>query len=73
MRHYLERGQDAEKLEREVDHLEAQLDDVRRQMYARDDIEEKVDVLANRIQETQAAADAPFFIRWGDFPKLAWL
>lgn len=72
VRHYLERGQEADKLEQEVEHLEAQLNDLRRQLYARDNVEEKVDVLANRIEETQAAADAPFFVRWGRWVSRRW-
>lgn len=72
VRHYLERGQEADDLEQEVDHLEAQLDDLRRQMYERENVEQKVDILANRIEETQVAADAPFFVRWGRWITRKW-
>lgn len=72
VRHYLERGQEADDLEREVEHLEARLDEMRNQLYARDDVEEKVDILANRIEETQQAADAPFFVRWGRWVSRKW-
>jgi Arc/MetJ-type ribon-helix-helix transcriptional regulator len=65
VRHYVERGRDAEDLENEVEVLENRLDELRRQLYERDDVEEKVDVLANKVEKTQQAADAPFFIRWG--------
>jgi Arc/MetJ-type ribon-helix-helix transcriptional regulator len=72
VRHYLERGQEAESLENEVEVMEARLDDLRRQLYERNDVEEKVDVLANQIEETQQAADAPFFVRWGRWAKRRW-
>jgi Arc/MetJ-type ribon-helix-helix transcriptional regulator len=72
VRHYLERGQEADDLEREVELLENRLDDLRRQMHVRDDVEEKVDVLATRIEETQQAADAPFFVRWGRWVSRRW-
>jgi Arc/MetJ-type ribon-helix-helix transcriptional regulator len=75
VRHYIERGQDAEDLENEVEVLEARLDDLRRQLYERDDVEEKVDILAKRLEETQQArqaADAPFFVRWGRWASRRW-
>lgn len=72
VRHYLERGQEAESLENEVEVMEARLDDLRRQLYERNDVEEKVDVLANQIEETQQAADAPFFVRWGRWVSRKW-
>ena len=33
-------------------------------MGARDQVEEKVDVLAKRIEEEQSAPDPPFFVEW---------
>lgn len=33
-------------------------------MVEREHVEEKVDVLAKRVEDQQAAADAPFFVRW---------
>jgi Arc/MetJ-type ribon-helix-helix transcriptional regulator len=72
VRHYLERGQDADDLENEVEVLEARLDDLRRQLYERDDVEEKVDVLATKVEKSQQAADAPFFIRWGRWASRRW-
>jgi hypothetical protein len=38
--------------------------DLERQMGARDQVEEKVDVLAKRIEEEQSAPDPPFFVEW---------
>jgi Arc/MetJ-type ribon-helix-helix transcriptional regulator len=72
VRHYMDRGRDADDLEDEIEHLEARRDDLRRQLYERDNVQEKVDVLANRIEEQQAAADAPFFIRWGRWVSRRW-
>mgnify|MGYP002763544306 CR=1 FL=1 len=72
VRHYIERGQDAEDLEDEVEVLEARLDDLRRQLYERDDVEEKVDVLATKVEKSQQAADAPFFVRWGRWVSRKW-
>lgn len=72
VRHYMQRGRDADDLEAEIEHLEARRDDLRRQLYERDNVEEKVDVLANTIEEQQAAADAPFFVRWGRWCRRRW-
>ncbi len=64
MRHLAERGQDAEKLERDLNVAENRIKDLERQMGARDQVEEKVDVLAKRIEEDKSSADPPFFVQW---------
>lgn len=43
---------------------ELDVDELRRQLVARDDVEEKVDVLAKRVEQREAAALAPFPVRW---------
>jgi uncharacterized coiled-coil DUF342 family protein len=53
-----------EKMEHGVEHAEAHAADLRRQMNARDKVEEKVDTLAKRIENRERAADAPFFVKW---------
>lgn len=64
VQHYIDRGREAEGLEREVEILENRIEEQRRQMVERENVEEKVDVLAKRVEDQQAAADAPFFVRW---------
>lgn len=64
VRELVRAGLEAEEMEQEIETLENRLDDLRRQMVARDDIEEKVDVLATQMEEQQRQADAPFFVRW---------
>lgn len=41
--------------------LENRLEEQRRQMVEREHVKEKVDVLAKRVEDQQAATDAPFF------------
>ena len=72
VRHYMDRGRDTSDLEDEIKHLEARRDELRRQLYERDNVQEKVDVLANKVEKTQEAADAPFFIRWGRWASRRW-
>ena len=64
MRHLAERGREADKLERDLNVAENRIRDLERQMGARDHVEEKVDVLANTIEEEKLARDAPFFVKW---------
>lgn len=64
MRYYISRGQEAGDLEQELEIAENRLSELRQQLYHRDDVEEKVDVLAERIEEAQRQQDAPFVVRW---------
>jgi Arc/MetJ-type ribon-helix-helix transcriptional regulator len=68
VQHYVDRGFEAEKLERELQVAESRADDLRRQMNARDDVEEKVDVLAKRLEE-QEGPTPPFFVQWWQWWK----
>lgn len=64
MRHYVERGREADDLERELELAESRLDDLRRQMVERENVQEKVDVLATQVEEQRETMNAPFFVRW---------
>lgn len=64
MNHYFEQGRRVEKLERELEIKQNRIEDLRRQMVEREKVEEKVDVLAKRMEDQERAADAPFFVRW---------
>ena len=64
IRHLAERGRDADKLERDLNVAENRIKDLERQMGARDQVEEKVDVLAKRIEDEQSTPNPPFFVEW---------
>ena len=64
MRHLAQRGQEVDELETELEMKQNRIEDLERQMGARDQVEEKVDVLAKRIEEDNASPDPPFFIEW---------
>ena len=64
MRHLANRGLEADDLEREIELKQNKIEDLERQMGARDQVEEKVDVLAKRIEEEQSAPNRPFFVEW---------
>lgn len=64
MRHYIDRGREAESLEHDLEIAENRLKELRQQMYHQDEVEQKVDLLAKRIEETQRQQDAPFVVRW---------
>lgn len=64
MRHLAQRGQEVDDLETEVEMKQNRIEDLERQMGARDQVEEKVDVLAKRIEEEQSTPDPPFFVEW---------
>jgi len=67
MRHLAERGLEADKLERDLNVAENRIKDLERQMGARDQVEEKVDVLAKRIEEERSSPDPPFFVQWAQW------
>jgi len=56
MRHLANRGLEVDDLEREIELKQNKIEDLERQMGARDQVEEKVDVLAKRIEEEQSEA-----------------
>jgi len=64
MRNLAQRGQEVDDLETEVEMKQNRIEDLERQMGARDQVEEKVDVLAKRIEEEQSTPDPPFFVEW---------
>jgi len=64
MRHLANRGIKADDLETEIEMKQNKIEDLERQMGARDQVEEKVDLLANRIEEEQSSPDPPFFVEW---------
>ena len=64
MRHIANRGIEADDLETEIEMKQNKIEDLERQMGARDQVEEKVDLLANRIEEEQSSPDPPFFVEW---------
>ena len=67
MRSLAQRGQEAEDLETELDIKQNRIEDLERQMGARDHVEEKVNVLAKQIEEDRSSPDPPFFVRWAQW------
>jgi len=67
MRSLAQRGQEAEDLETELEIKQNRIEDLERQMGARDHVEEKVNVLAKRIEEDRSSPDPPFFVRWAQW------
>jgi Arc/MetJ-type ribon-helix-helix transcriptional regulator len=70
VRDFIQAGEDRQKLETEIVRLEERLesredriDELERQLSKRSEIEEKVDVLANRVEEGEQP-DPPFVVRW---------
>jgi len=64
MRYLAQRGQEVDDLETELEMKQNRIEDLERQMGARDQVEEKVDVLAKRIEEDSESPDPPFFVQW---------
>lgn len=69
MRHYLDRGREADSLEQELEITEKRLEELRQQLYHQDSVEEKVDVLATRVEKAQQQQNAPFVVRWWNWWK----
>ena len=67
MRSLAQRGQEVDDLETELEIKQNRIEDLERQMGARDQVEEKVDVLAKRIEEDTSSPDPPFFVRWAQW------
>ena len=64
IRHLAQRGQEVDDLETELEMKQNRIEDLERQMGARDQVEEKVDVLAKRIEDDSTSPDPPFFVQW---------
>jgi predicted RNase H-like nuclease (RuvC/YqgF family) len=64
VRHYIKRGRRVGELEREIEHRDARIEELRNQMTARENQGERIDALERRIEEQQVAADAPFPVKW---------
>jgi len=67
MRHLAQRGQEVDDLETELEMKQNRIEDLERQMGARDQVEEKVDVLAKRIEEDPSSPNPPFFVQWAQW------
>lgn len=70
VRDFIQHGEERRELEREIARLEERLetreeriDELEDQLARRSQIEEKVDVLATRVEETEEP-EPPFVIRW---------
>jgi predicted nuclease with TOPRIM domain len=55
---------EVEELRERVDRREERVDELEEQLARRSQVEEKVDVLAQRVEERDRSADAPFFVKW---------
>lgn len=63
MRHYVERGREADDLEARLERREDRIAELEGQLRRRSTVEEKVDTLAKRVKENDAPAP-PAPIRW---------
>lgn len=64
IRQMIDEADRVEGLEHDLEVAEARLEDLRRQMVERENIEEEVTALANRVEDQEATLSAPFFVRW---------
>jgi hypothetical protein len=64
IRNLLWSGLEAEKLRDRLETREDRIDQLEEQLAKRSQVEEKVDVLAKRVEDREQAADAPFPVRW---------
>ena len=55
---------EVEELRERLDSRADRIDQLEEQLARRSQVEEKVDVLAERVEDRERAADAPFFVRW---------
>lgn len=60
VRDVLESRAEVRGLRERLERREARIDDLEEQLRRRSEVEEKIDTLATRQEET----DAPFFVRW---------
>lgn len=68
VRDVLRTRRDTEQLRDRLDSREARIDELEEQLARRSQIEEKVDVLAARVEE-DAAPDPPWPVRWWRWVK----
>lgn len=64
IRDILESRGETEWLRDRLEQRVARVNDLEEQLAKRSEVEEKVDVLARRVEDREAAADAPFPVRW---------
>lgn len=55
---------ECEELRDRLDSREDRIKELERQLAQRSQIEEKVDVLANRVERQEQTSTAPFWVRW---------
>lgn len=55
---------ECEQLRERLESREDRIDELEEQLARRSQVEEKVDILAKRVEDREEAADAPFFVRW---------
>jgi peptidoglycan hydrolase CwlO-like protein len=55
---------EVEELRERLDSRADRIDQLEEQLARRSQVEEKVDILAERVEDRERAADAPFFLRW---------
>jgi len=63
VRELIEKGREYDDLEERLEAREDRIDQLEEQLAKRSQIEEKVDVLANRVEETEQP-DPPWPVRW---------
>lgn len=64
IRNVLRTRENTDKLRERIKQKEARIDQLEEQLARRSQVEEKVDVLAERVENRERADDAPFFVRW---------
>ncbi|WP_049934679.1 ribbon-helix-helix protein, CopG family [Haloplanus natans] len=64
VRYLIDEAERVESLEHDLEVAEARIEDLRRQMVERENIEEEVTALARRVEDQEATLAAPFFVRW---------
>ncbi|TSD13481.1 hypothetical protein DP107_11665 [Haloglomus irregulare] len=55
---------EVEELRERLDSRADRIDQLEEQLARRSQVEGKVDILAERVEDRERAADAPFFVRW---------
>lgn len=63
VRDLIEKGREYDDLRERLDSREARIEELEEQLARRSQIEDKVDVLAKRVEETEEP-DPPFVVRW---------
>lgn len=71
IRGLLRDGLEAESLRQDLEIERNRKEELQRRLIERDDVAERVDVLARRLEDREKAADAPFIVRWGRWARRA--